>query len=571
MRSRIAPHALAGLLLSLVTLMACAGPGAQDGAGPTESPEPTPTVAVETPESTVTPAATSTSEPATPTATPEEEADPLTGSHWLLVSLGAAGEEATVLVDSEVTLQFVEAGHAGGSAGCNSYGGEYQIEDGAISFGPLVSTMMACADEALMEQEGRYLMALQSAGAFELSADKQQLTIWYDDGAGALNYTATAMEAGEEPGESDAIQLNDLVIFAGGAGWATARAGDIMSDQILTTNDGGQTWQLVTPQEATEVVSEPPFDRTAAAHFASPTQAWVAFSRALPAGEAEPPLVWLTDDGGQTWRASEALDLEGIPFDYFGPSDAGAGDGGHGWLLAHLGAGMSHDYIAIFTTADGGQSWQRVADPDNNPEIQPCSKSGLLFTSEQEGWLSGNCPGLMPPLFLYGTADGGASWQPAELPELPELGGDQTGDRCGIPQLAQLPSGALALALRCFNFEDEQSQAWLFTTSDGGASWQSQTLPEPAGVFRFLTDDQGWYLAADENQLDENSRIYYTADGGATWQALAQIEGLGQPSLFFANEREGWAIAGYPPQRTLLHTSDGGATWQVMEPVIRAP
>jgi heat shock protein HslJ len=69
---------------------------------------------------------------------------------------------------TKLTIQF-EDGQISGSAGCNSYGGSYQIKGDAISFSPLFSTEMACMDpEAIMEQERTYLELLQSATRFEL-------------------------------------------------------------------------------------------------------------------------------------------------------------------------------------------------------------------------------------------------------------------------------------------------------------------------------------------------------------------------------------------------------------------
>jgi photosystem II stability/assembly factor-like uncharacterized protein len=235
---------------------------------------------------------------------------------------------------------------------------------------------------------------------------------------------------------------------------------------------------------------------------------------------------------------------------------------------------MSHDYIAIFTTQDGGQTWQRVTDPDNNPTIQACNKSGLIFSSAQEGWLAGNCPGLMPPLFLYHTTDGGASWTQTELPAPDALAsgaGEGLGNRCGIPQMALLPDQRPLLTLRCFDFDAESSQSWLYSTREGGASWQIQTLPEPAGVFSFLAADEGWYLAADESQPDANSRLYHTTDGGDSWQTLAQVEAQGQAQIAFADAANGWIAAGYPPERSLWHSSDGGMTWELLAPVAVTP
>lgn len=91
---------------------------------------------------------------------------PITAQAWRLRSMGSgdtltpAGEGA-LAGDGAVPTLALRAGQVNGSAGCNSYFGVVQLgEDGAIRFGMLGSTLMACA-EPRMEQEFRFLQALQ--------------------------------------------------------------------------------------------------------------------------------------------------------------------------------------------------------------------------------------------------------------------------------------------------------------------------------------------------------------------------------------------------------------------------
>jgi hypothetical protein len=85
----------------------------------------------------------------------------LEGITWLLDKT-IPGSEITALFDN---------GQLSGSAGCNSYNGAYSTTKAAgknqIKVGPLATTMMMC-DEALMEQEGLYMSALQSATEFTI-------------------------------------------------------------------------------------------------------------------------------------------------------------------------------------------------------------------------------------------------------------------------------------------------------------------------------------------------------------------------------------------------------------------
>jgi heat shock protein HslJ len=113
--------------------------------------------------------------------------DPLAGTRWTLESFGEPGAETPVLSGSELTLEFEPAGQAGGSGGCNSFGGRYEAAGEALSFAEINSTLMACEEEERMAQELQYLQALITAESFELVGDR--LKIWYDGGSRVLNFT----------------------------------------------------------------------------------------------------------------------------------------------------------------------------------------------------------------------------------------------------------------------------------------------------------------------------------------------------------------------------------------------
>jgi len=72
-----------------------------------------------------------------------------------------------VIDNVQATLAFPEAGKVSGNGSCNRFFGPAEINGNAVKLGPLGSTRKACP-EAVMNQETKYLNALQAADRFEL-------------------------------------------------------------------------------------------------------------------------------------------------------------------------------------------------------------------------------------------------------------------------------------------------------------------------------------------------------------------------------------------------------------------
>ena len=107
-------------------------------------------------------------------------------SQWKLVSFGKSGAESPVIQGSSITLKFEANGQVGGAGGCNSYGAKYETRENTLAIKDMTSTLMACANEQVTEQEQRYFEALNTAARFEITGDN--LTIWYQDGQSRLNF-----------------------------------------------------------------------------------------------------------------------------------------------------------------------------------------------------------------------------------------------------------------------------------------------------------------------------------------------------------------------------------------------
>ncbi len=144
------------ILLALIGLAACAP--VEPAAPLTEPPPAVTEPPTEAPAPTAPP----------PTATPPA----LDGTNWNLIGSGDPAKPTPPLPGSTITLDF-DAGQAGGSAGCNFYGGAYTLEGNQVKWGEpyFTVTEMAC-QEPLMQQETDYMAMLQNAETLALEGER---------------------------------------------------------------------------------------------------------------------------------------------------------------------------------------------------------------------------------------------------------------------------------------------------------------------------------------------------------------------------------------------------------------
>jgi len=97
---------------------------------------------------------------------------------WVLKSYGEPDNLKNVIQGTEITATFNSSeGGVTGSAGCNSYGGAYEVKDNDFTVvGPIAATEMACLDpEGVMEQETLYLQTLQSAENYQIKGSELRI------------------------------------------------------------------------------------------------------------------------------------------------------------------------------------------------------------------------------------------------------------------------------------------------------------------------------------------------------------------------------------------------------------
>jgi heat shock protein HslJ len=113
------------------------------------------------------------------------EPAPLTGTAWTGLLYNDGNALLAPTSDAAFTATFADDGTVSGSSGCNTFSGSYTLDGNSLSFGPLASTQMACADD-VMTQEAAVLGALGRVASFVIQGN--ELTLLAEDGSVQLSY-----------------------------------------------------------------------------------------------------------------------------------------------------------------------------------------------------------------------------------------------------------------------------------------------------------------------------------------------------------------------------------------------
>jgi len=93
---------------------------------------------------------------------------------WKLTAYGPADSPTPAVPGVDTSLTFNPDGTLTGNGGCNGLGGDYEVKGDQITFGPIMSTLMAC-DEPRMMQEDAVHQVLTDTVTYKI--DGNTLTI----------------------------------------------------------------------------------------------------------------------------------------------------------------------------------------------------------------------------------------------------------------------------------------------------------------------------------------------------------------------------------------------------------
>lgn len=189
----------------------------------------------------------------------------------------------------------------------------------------------------------------------------------------------------------------------------------------------------------------------------------------------------------------------------------------------------------IHYTTDAGKTWPRASNTS-------FCRFGLDIIDKNIAWCCGNAGHVRK------TTDGGKTWIAVK-----NFGGSEP-DQCRYISFLDDKIGWVA------------SPTLLGSTTDGGNTWNTLTLPDGIGEILAINlfDEKTGYV------IDNNKKLYVTKDGGSTWESNSLgISDFGTlvyrtngVALGFNNKNDGLLF--YFDENSNLNyatTNDGGKTW----------
>jgi photosystem II stability/assembly factor-like uncharacterized protein len=273
--------------------------------------------------------------------------------------------------------------------------------------------------------------------------------------------------------------------------------------------------------------------------------------------------IYKTPDGGKTWI--EKLSQPGTFFRTVGFVNEKIGFAGN--IGTDYFPGVT-DTTPLYMTDDGGDTWRAVSSIDG-PTVKGLCAIDVLHTkfinsgvldSRTVIHAGGRVGG---PAFLLRSMDGGKTWKSQDVSAHTKMILD-----------VKFFDENRGFIMGASDTDTEKSNALIIATQDGGATWkkvyQSNRPFEITWKASFPTRDTGYVTIQNYNPDKTISQRYVakTIDGGATWNEIPLVNdhAVRQFGVGFADEKIGWVgttTGGY-------QTVDGGATWTSVAEMGRA-
>lgn len=310
--------------------------------------------------------------------------------------------------------------------------------------------------------------------------------------------------------------VDELSIANATTAWAFAYDGSgagTYPKQITRTTNGGTTWtaSTVAGPGSNALISD--------IHAIDGNTAWII--TAPYAAGANANRIWKTTDGGATWTQQTSG---------FGASSFGNQiyfwDANNGWACGDPVAGK----FEMYKTSNGGTTWTAVAGAAT-PLGEEYSYVGVKAVVGDNVWIGTDIGRI-----LHST-DRGSTWTGYFTPAT-DFGGVTTEGSFAHMAFKDANNGLLIAV-------DGNTNAALYSTTDGGATWSDPMEPTGAwfyGDIAYVPGTENTYVTTGINSALTGSS--YSTDGGLNWTVIDQIPGVdgGQRGkVSFYSPTVGWA------------------------------
>lgn len=224
-------------------------------------------------------------------------------------------------------------------------------------------------------------------------------------------------------------------------------------------------------------------------------------------------------------------------------------------------------YGRIYHTKDGGETWSLQLEKKGT--FFRC----IAFVDSLVGFVgtvgTDYFPQVTDTIPLFGTRDGGKTWQPVTY-QGPYVKGLCALDIVKEPTINQ---GRSDFKVHIFGVGRVGSPANRMVSHDGGMTWTSYTMNEDCKMLfdiKMFDKNHGIVCASSDDDLSKsNALLLRTSDGGKTWKKVYQSNRPYETTwkVSFPTANIGYAtIQSYNPdttvkQQRIAKTTDGGLTW----------